>query len=612
VAKGSGNRKWQSAITAMASTVVGLTVVFSLYWAQDILIPLALAIFLTFLLTPLVSWLQRRRIRRIPAVLLVMLLTVVLLGGMIYLVTSQVTSLVGRLTSPEGERYNKNIHAKIEAVTNRLNHLTSVVDHLLSPAPSNEATTKEDAPPAPRKEPSQLLSHVLPALLLTAKGLAGGGLALVLTAFILADREDMRNRLIRLLGQGRITMATKALDEAGSRISRFLVMQALIGAIAGISIGLGLLIIGVEYALLWGFIVFLMRYVPYIGIWLAAIPPVVLSFAMSEGWTQPLLVVGWIVITELFCAYVLEPWWYGHSMGVSSTALLVSAAFCAFLWGPIGMVLSSPITVCLVVLGKYHPRLGFLDVLLGAEPVLGPALSFYQRLLARDQDEAADIVHERLKEAPANQVLDELIVASLVYAKRDRERDDLDEETEEFIVQTASEIGEELIERLEVPVPAEPTPGEELPRGFVLGCPAHDKEDETVLHLLARMLDPNCWDVEVLTTNTLSSELLARIAEKHPNMICIAALPPGGLTHTRYLCKRLRLRFPDVKIIVARCGLESSAEENIGLLHQAGADFITTSLADTKAQLAAWRRIVPGSESVTTEKPREKPEVVRI
>jgi predicted PurR-regulated permease PerM len=581
VAKGNSNRNWQETLTLMAGTVIAVVLITCLYWARMIFIPLALAVFLAFLLSPLVSFLQKYHIRRVPAVLSVVLLALLVLGGLVWLVTSQVSGLAQRL--PE---FAENIQAKVRMVTDRLESLNEYLNKMLGAVAGGaigEATGPQQVVVKPESPwPSRLMIVAEPVI----QGLTGGVLALVLTAFMLIKREDLRNRLIRLVGRGRITMATRLLDDAGQRISRFLVMQALIGAIAGVLIGLGLLAIGVEYALLWGFLVFLLRYVPYVGIWFAAGPPVLLSFAMSEGWTQPLMVVGLIFVVEMFCAYVLEPWLYGQSMGVSEVSLLLSAAFWAFLWGPIGMVLSSPLTVCLVVLGKYHPRMKFLDVLLGDEPALGPTVSFYQRLLARDQDEAFDIVLSRLQEMPPDKVLDELVVSALVLAKHDRERDDLPEDDEEFILDAAGEIGEELIDRMETP----PSTEEEGRRAHVLGCPAHDLEDLVALRLLAAQLDPNRWEVEILSTNTLSSELVARTGEKQPDLICITALPPGGLAHTRYLCKRLRSRFPAVKIVVAQCGLESNGEEHAEQLRQAGADLITASLAETRAQMQSWNR----------------------
>jgi hypothetical protein len=432
-------------------------------------------------------------------------------------------------------------------------------------------------------------------LLPVAHGLAGGVLALVLTGFILLKREEMRNRVICLASGERFTVTTKAIDEASQRVSRFLVMQALVSAIAGVSIGLGLLAIGVEYALLWGFLIFLLRYIPYVGIWFAAVPPVLLSFAMFEGWARPLMVIGLIFTVEMICGNMLEPWLFGRSMGVSEVALLVSAAFWAFLWGPIGMVLSSPMTVCLVVLGKYSPRLKFLDVLLGDEPALECSHRFYQRLLARDEDEAEEIALAHLQQAPAETVFDAVLVPALSHARHDRQRDDLSEDDEEFVLHATREIGEDLAERL---VPREsdsPGGGAHAPCKRLLACPAHDAEDEAVLHLLAATLSPDRWEVEVRSTTDLVSLFVSPVG-KEPDRICIAALPPGGLAHTRYLCKRLRMRFPGVKILVLRCGIEPEEKANLEQLVRAGADVITSTLGEARARLYEGYRTSEGPQ----------------
>jgi hypothetical protein len=269
----------------------------------------------------------------------------------------------------------------------------------------------------------------------------------VLVIFMLLKREDLRNRLLRLVGHGRLTVTTKAVDDAGQRISRFLLMQALINGTFGLSLAVGLFLIGVEYAFLWGFLAAILRYIPYLGTWIAAILPITLSLAMFEGWLQPLLVMALFLVIELICNNVLEPRLFGRSMGVSEVALLVVAAFWAFLWGPIGLVLSNPLTVCLVVLGKYVPQLEFFDVLLGDEPALDADVSFYQRLLARDQDEATEIVLTHVQTLGPEQVYDALLVKALCHVRRDREQDQLTDFDEEFILRATGEIVEDLSER---------------------------------------------------------------------------------------------------------------------------------------------------------------------
>ena len=272
--------------------------------------------------------------------------------------------------------------------------------------------------------------------------------------------------------------------------------------------------------------------------------------------------------------------------------MLVAAALWAFLWGPIGLVLSSPLTVCLVVLGKYVPQLKFLDVLLGDEPPLDAHVTFYQRLLARDQDEATQLVLAQAKASSPEQVYDDFLVPALNYAKRDRERDDLTESDEESVLQAMREILEDLGERREVVTQAEEAIHAE-DRGNasapiplrVLACPARDQADRLALEMLRQLLDPAKWAVEIAAVETMTADLVAQVAEQTPALVCIGALPPGGLAHTRYLCKKLRARFPEVKIVVGRWGLTGDVEANREQLQDAGADLTATTMLETRSQL---------------------------
>jgi hypothetical protein len=371
-------------------------------------------------------------------------------------------------------------------------------------------------------------------------------------------------------------------------------MQLIMNATVGLSVGLGLLAIGVQYAFLWGFLAAVFRYIPYIGVWIAAVPPIILSLAMFPGWVQPVLVIGLFLAVELTAGNVIEPRLYGKSMGVSEVALLVAAALWAFLWGPIGLVLSSPLTVCLVVMGKYVPQLKFLDVLMGDEPPLDAHITFYQRLLARDQDEATQLVLTQAKASSPEHVYDDFLVPALNYAKRDRERDDLTESDEQSLLQAMREILEDLGERREVVAQAEETSHAE-DRGNastpvalrILACPARDQADRLALEMLRQLLDPTKWTVEIAAVETLTVDLVAQVAEQPPALVCIGALPPGGLAHTRYLCKKLRARFPKVKIIVGRWGLTDTVEANREELQDAGADLMATTLMETRSQLTS-------------------------
>jgi predicted PurR-regulated permease PerM len=607
VVKPSAAPGWQLTLLVLTGTVVGVVVVSCLYWAQTVFIPVALAVFLSFLLAPLVTALQRRGLRRLPSVLLVVMLAAAVLGGGVWLVTAEVTSLAG-----EVPKYTGNIKVKVKLLRDLgqgsvTSHLEKMIQEITGvwnpPAGSREEKHGDKQPVTASKKPTAVVLEAetptwlarLPALLSSLLAtLAGLALALVLVVFMLLKREDLRNRLIRLVSHGQITVMTKALDDAGQRISRFLLMQLIVNATVGLVVGIGLLAIGVRYPFLWGFLAVVFRYIPYIGVWIAALPPIVLSLAMFEGWVQPLLVIGLFLTIELLASNVVEPRLYGRSIGVSEVALLVAAAFWAFLWGPIGLVLSSPLTVCMVVLGKYVPPLKFLDVLLGDEPPLDAHVTFYQRLLARDQDEATQLVLAQAKASSPEQVYDDFLVPALNYAKRDRERDDLTESDEQSVLQATREILEDLGERRDVAhqaeeaIHAEDRGNASAPiRLRVLACPARDQADRLALEMLRQLLDPAKWVVEVTAVDTMTADLVTQVAEQTPALVCIGALPPGGLAHTRYLCKKLRARFPEVKIVVGRWGLTGGVETNREQLQDAGADLIATTLLETRSQLSS-------------------------
>ncbi len=618
---------WQRALMVLATTVVALVVLAGLYWAQTVFIPVAMAVFLAFLLAPLVSGLQRHGLARAPSVILVVVLAALVLAGIGWLVTHQVVGLVEDLP-----QYTDNIRGKVKSLremTERSGRLGRMVQDIAEEWVAKPAAApafgppREGPPPAPpgvpgpppavgvSRETPAWLARLPAALGSLLESFAGLALALVLVLFMLLKREDLRNRLLRLAGRGRLTATTKALDEAGRRISRFLLMQVIVNGSFGLVLSFGLLLIGVDYAFLWGFLAAVLRYVPYLGIWVAAVLPVTLSLAMFPGWLQPALVLGLFIALELVASNLIEPWLFGRSMGVSEVALLVSAAFWAFLWGPIGMVLSCPLTVCLVVLGRYVPHLEFLDVLLGDEPALQLDVSYYQRMLARDQDEATALVLARVKATSAEQVYDGVLVPALSYAKRDREREEVTEADEQFILRGTREIMEDLGERqlvaaekaadradradradadaagaaaAQAPMPALPTAA----KVRILGCPGHDEADRLALEMLRQVLDPTCWDVEILSTEMLSAELVELAGQKAPAVVCISALPPGGLAHTRFLCKRLRIRLPLAKIVVGRWGLRDDLEQNQQQLQDAGADQVKTTLLDTQLLLDSW------------------------
>jgi len=593
--------------------VLFVLVVTCLYWAQAIFIPVAMAIFLTFLLSPPVMALQRRGLPRTPAVIVVVTATALLIVGIGWMVTAQVRILVVSLP-----KYSTEIHKKANQVRDWVESglIGDVKDLSQKVAEEIKQTDEPKTPEKTREKPSTWPEAYRPepartvileppaagALALPetirpfAEGMGGTALVAVLVIFMLVKREDLRNRLIRLIGHGRITTTTKAVDDAGRRISRFLLVQLIINATWGTVFALGLLALRVPYAALWGFLAAALRYVPYVGIWIATLLPVALSVATSDGWGQPLGVLGLVLVLEVITYNFIEPWLFGHAMGVSEVALLIAAAFWAWLWGPIGLILSGPLTVCLVVLGKYVPSLEFIDVALGDAPALEPQMAFYQRLLAHDQDEATDVVEAYAKDHPPEAVYDDVLINALNSLKRDRRDEHLTADEERFIVATVIEAADDLAAAHGWP--AEDSAGASDRPAHVLGCSSEDAIDEAALHLLAGALDERHWQVDVTPANQLSAELVARIEKAEPDVLCIVAVPPGGLAHARYLCKRLRQRFPDLKIVVGRWGLaEDSVESNRRALTAAGADEVTTSLAATRRWLLEWRPVFDAEQT---------------
>ena len=607
---------WQRALVILSGVTVAVAVTAALYWAQKVLISVALAVFVAFLLSPLVTRLRRYGLGRAPAVFLVVTLTVLLALGVGWLISAQIRDLAAGMP-----RYTRNIQKRVRlihglgenSVVDQLNQMARDIGEVWNEPDAADAKehpkrTASDGGASPIKvqvEPGESwINHILPNLPAAAEVAGSGGLVIVLAIFMLLKREDLRNRLIWLTGHGRIALTTKALDDIGQRISRYLLAQLVINTSVGLALALGLWVIGVEYWLLWGFLGGLFRYLPYIGSPIAALFPIALSLVQFEGWTYPLLVAGWIIVLELLAANVLEPWLFGKSTGVSAVALLVSAGFWTFLWGPVGLVLSGPMTVCLVVVGKYVPALRFLTVVLGDEPALEPDVTLFQRLAAGDQDEALSIVTTYVREHAPEQVYDGLLLPALAHVRSARDQDELSDGDERFVLDTMQWILDDLGASAP-PVSADAGAFQPVrTRVRIAACAARDELDQLSLTMLSQLLDPARWEVEVVTATLLASELSVFVEEHRPAVVCLGSLPPGGLAHTRYLCKRLRGRFPGLKIIVGRWIEASAADPERDPLHDAGADKIAATLLHVRDQLLAWLPILQAKDGARRRRRR--------
>ncbi|HEX7228356.1 MAG TPA: AI-2E family transporter, partial [Candidatus Binatia bacterium] len=560
-------------------------------------------ILLTFLLTPVADALERLGLGRLASVMIIVVLAFSLLAAIGWLVTLQLTSVANELPT-----YRNNIRQKIIDI--RGAGKGGALEKIRETAEEVKEEFSKDEPASASSKPREVVvqaeesSTFWPLPLATApmlERLASGGLVIVLVIFMLIQRENLRNRLIRLVGYGRLTITTKALEEAAQRISRYLLMQSIINASFGIAVGIALYLFGLPYALLWGFLAAVLRFIPYVGPVAAALLPSVLSMAVFPGWTWPLLVIATIIALELVNNMILEPLLYGESAGVSEVGLVIAVAFWTWLWGPIGLVLSTPLTVCVVVISKYMPQLDFIGVLMSDEPVIEPSINYYQRVLAMDQDEAAEIVEEHLKSHPKEQIFDDLLIPALNYAKRDFASGRMAENEQQFVLQATRQIIEDL-EVFKTDNGSSPIPVTEMatavathalegtPKVLIIGCPVRDEADELSLLMLRQSLDPLRYELEIIADELLAAEIIEQIAEKKPGLVCLASLPPGGLAQTRYLCKRLRARFPDSKLIVGRWG---SRTDNSNALSDAGADRTGNTIIETRDHIIQLSQILP-------------------
>lgn len=575
---------WTVEVRPLIAIGTGALIVACLYWGQGVLIPVALAGLMAFLLTPVVSVLDRWGAGHAASVLVVVFFALCLTGGIGWVLLRQLVSLADELP-----QYSTNIRHRaadlrglkggsVEKVQRTLTEAVGEMEKADPKAPSEKTVAVVVQPPA------SILTH-LPGLL---QVLAGAGMVTVLVIFMLLERQDLRDRLIRLVGYRRVTVTTRALDEGTARVARYLLMQSVINGSFGVAVGVALFLLGLPYAALWGSLAAALRFIPYIGSAIAVLLPTALSLAVFPGWSRPLLTLAVLLTLELIAGMALEPLLYGQSAGVSPLALLVAVIFWTWLWGSVGLLLATPLTVCLIVLSKHLPSMGFLVLLMGDDPVLDWKSRYYQRLLARDQDEASDVVEEYVKAEEPESVYDEVLLPALFYAKQDWEREKISEADAEFVASSTRDILEELSATSETLATPDPkaTVDHRNPRRLLFLCPAQDDIDAVAVAIASRLIDATRWEVEVLGPSMLTSEVVHLVDERRPAVVCIASVAPGGLSHTRHLCKRLRARCPDVSLVVGRFGLHDEAAAEHQELAQGGADHIAPTVRELGRHVA--------------------------
>ncbi|HKZ08821.1 MAG TPA: AI-2E family transporter [Methylomirabilota bacterium] len=548
-------------------------VVACLYWAREVLIPIAAAVLISFALSPLVSGLQRTGMRRGFAVAAVVTAALMLALGLGWAVVRQVTAFADDLP-----RYQ-------QVITRKINEIQRVGTGgtLAKMQDTAEGVMKQLDKPgggAQRPVPVVVSEHPLWRIPNLVAALITGFMVLVLVIFMLVQQRELIARVIRLFGYERMAATTRLLQEAGIRISGYLLMQGTVNACFGLGVGMGLFLIGLPFALALGCLAAVLRFLPYVGPWLGALLPVALSLAVFDGWARPLMIMGLFAVTEVAVAFVIEPLVYGRRAGVSAIALLVAAAFWTWLWGPIGLALATPLTVCLVVISRAVGGLEFIEILMSDDPPVQPCLTFYQRVLAGDAAEAAALVAETARAASLEAAFDGVVAPALARARHDLETDQLSrEEYQRFL---------DLVRGLIADVPApEPDPGAALPphtRGAVMGCALRDEADALGLAMLNRLLEPLGGEMPIVTGSGLVGEALAEVDAARPTVLCIGAIGVGGRRRMRHLVKRLRHSESAAIVMTGRWGA-GPARDVRAELAATGADETAASLAEARAAI---------------------------
>jgi predicted PurR-regulated permease PerM len=570
------NGPWVSLLTLVL--VVGI-----LYTGKNVLLPLALGVVLAFILTPLVRLFDRMRLPRFAGVVLTMLLALSAVGGISYVVIDQFAEL-----STEISKYTSSMRRKVAQLRPgndaALRQFTRTMDRVTEQFYNDPDQHKaEPVRVVPQKvSPMVRLREVTGAVF---EPLASAFIVIVLVAFLLGQREDLRDRFIRLIGAGNVTMTTRLMNEAASRVSQFLLWQTLINIAFGACIALGLYWIGVPYAALWGGIAAVLKFVPYVGSVLSALMPATLAFATFPGWAETFQTLALFLFLDLVAAYFVEPVVFGYRTGVSSFALLVSALFWIWVWGPVGLLLATPLTVCIAVLGRHVRSLRFLAVIFADEPALMPHVRFYQRLLARDEDEAGALVIRKLQDSGPIDVIDQVLMPTVTLVLQHRDQNEITEDDATFVLDVIAETLQQL--------PAHPD--SQRPSANIIGLASPSMADMLILEML-RIAYGRERIAPMPPELTTEEALLIAIRQK-PRMICIAGTAMTRGSELRKYCRRIRSALPDVNIVVLRPQLtEDQMPVSTERFKEAGADCLALG---TKEAVAAIDSLLTERQSAT-------------
>ena len=566
----TARRPWPQPIV-LAGLVLAVA---CLYWARLVFIPIALAMLFAFLLSPAVALVRRTGLPQVAAVLMVVVLACLLAGGFGWTLFTQFNALADDLP-----RYRSTLIGKIAQIqkVGRGGAIEKVEDTAKDVLEQIEKTGPRQQKPLPVTVSSP---HPLWQIPRVIEPLGSAVLVLVLLIFMLTQQRDLRARVIRLFGEDRLAETTRVFDEAGERISRYLLTQTGLNTFVGVAIATGLFFLGMPFALVWGFLTALLRFIPYVGAWVTALLPILMSLAVLDGWLTPLLIAALFIVTEVTTGFVLEPLFSSRSAGVSSIALLIAAAFWAWLWGPIGLALAIPLTVCLAVFSRTVEGLEFLEILVADEPGLPQHAIYYQRVLAGDAQDAAALVAEAAKATSSEGAYDSVLVPALARARHDREAGQLTPDEYTRVIGATREVLDRTGRSSPDSAPAAPTETPAAASIVVVGCPARDEADRVVLEMLGRLLEPAGHALRIAPAGGLVSEMLARIRSVRPSLVCLGSLEGNG--RARHLAKRLRTVCPDTPIVVG-CWSHRGNPQTRAQFDLVGVDEVVTSLADARS-----------------------------
>jgi predicted PurR-regulated permease PerM len=617
--------------TAYAAVITAV-VVAAIYFGRPMLVPLALSILMAFALAPVVEFLRRLKIGRILGVILSVTLAVLLITGIMGFIGTQIawlaaslpqyqTNIVAKIQSVEGSAANNGVVQGAIRMFNNLADQIAQAPGVAGGAAELQAKTTgqvrnpavpvviQDAPPGPIEVIQRFGGPLV-------EPLADLTIIIIFVIFILLQKEDLRDRFIMLAGGRDLQRTTLALDDGAERLSRYLLLQTAVNTAFGFLVGISLWLIGVPNPALWGLIAGIFRYVPYIGVPIAAILPLALSMAVDPGWAKTFWTLGIFIAYESVTGQAVEPWLYGRNMGLSALAVVVAAGFWTFVWGPVGLLLSTPLTMCLVVLGRHVDQLRFLDVMLGDAPPMAPEESFYLRMLAGNSDEAAEQAEAFLQHHSLPAYLDEVAVRGLALAQLDVNRGALTEEgrkrigtsVETFIdnltMQEDPEAREASISRETIPAEWQSKP--------VLCVAGRSTLDHAAASLLAHLLERQSIGARVASFEDVSPSSITELKCDGVRVICVSYLEPGSPKNARYLARRLRKRMPGLPLIAGFWSVIEDDTHYLDSFEATECDFLANNLRQAVEQIVALMKkpvsegrfvskVVPAEEETVTD-----------